>query len=154
MWDIADYRLPRGVPVRKVRFRSLLTLQDRPERPPGPGGGGGRSFRGAFTPPPPAIIIQCAADTRELDDLLLLRAEWPLCRHSSEMMRSEYTELGAPQRITRHFAQFMAVQGTTLRGSWLTETSEKCLILRGYPLRSSGAARIKVQNTLYLELGE
>jgi signal transduction histidine kinase len=69
-WDIADYRLPDGVPVRKVRFRSRISLQDWPERPPGPGGGGPRSFRPTFTPPPPAIIIQCAADTRELDAAL------------------------------------------------------------------------------------
>src|SRR5262249_12612179 len=107
-------------------------------------------------------LSQRGGEVLEADGVLLgFWCGWGCCWLSGhcvdtplKLMRSEYTELGAPQRITRHFAQFMAVQGTTLRGSWLTETSEKCLILRGYPLRSSGAARIKVQNTLYLELGE
>jgi len=59
-WVLDNYRLPNGVPVRRVRFRSLLTLQ---ELPPGP-------MRAAYRAPPAAIIVQCAADSRELDAAL------------------------------------------------------------------------------------
>jgi hypothetical protein len=70
------------------------------------------------------------------------------------MMMLEYTELRGSQRITGHFAQIKAAKGTTLSRPWLIEFCRKTLIFLGYPRRSSGAARIRAQNTLYLELGE
>jgi heavy metal sensor kinase len=64
-WSYNDYRLASGVPVRRVVFRSLLNLQDPPAPPPGKG-----PSRPTFRLPPPAIIVQCAADTRQLDAIL------------------------------------------------------------------------------------
>jgi heavy metal sensor kinase len=67
-WKYDHYGLADDVPVRRVRFRALLNLQDAPA--PGPGRG---LFNTGYRAPPPALIIQCAANFRELqaiqDDL-------------------------------------------------------------------------------------
>jgi signal transduction histidine kinase len=63
-WMLDDWRSPQGVPVRRVRFRSLITLDSRPT------GAKESAFRPSYWPSPASIIIQCAADLRELDAVL------------------------------------------------------------------------------------
>jgi signal transduction histidine kinase len=66
-WAFDDYRDPNGKSYRRVRFRSLITLDSRPAWTPPKGS----SWRPAvFVPELAAIIIQCAADERELDSHL------------------------------------------------------------------------------------
>jgi heavy metal sensor kinase len=64
-WKFDDFGLADGVPVRRVRFRTLLNLQDAPA--PGPGRG---AFRIGYRAPPQALIVQCAADLREVQAIL------------------------------------------------------------------------------------
>lgn len=63
-WGFDDYVQDDGVPVRRVRFRSLLTLQDNPGPPRGPGGVSPYQY------PAAALIIQCAANARDLEKSL------------------------------------------------------------------------------------
>ncbi|MGD9715258.1 MAG: sensor histidine kinase, partial [Thermomicrobiales bacterium] len=65
-WVLDDYHTGTGGRVRRVRFRSRITLQDSP-----PGNNGNHNWwRMQFRPQPAAIIIQCAANARELDMVL------------------------------------------------------------------------------------
>jgi heavy metal sensor kinase len=80
IWRPDNPVLGNGVPVHRVRLRSLITLQEtmgpglgsprsgtRPTTPGGSDGPPPTPPRPSYRVPPPAIIIQCAADARELD---------------------------------------------------------------------------------------
>jgi signal transduction histidine kinase len=64
-WVFDDYQGAAGRPIRRVRFRSLITLDSRPSGSTKENLGGGQSYL-----PPAALIIQCAADQSELDGIL------------------------------------------------------------------------------------
>jgi heavy metal sensor kinase len=70
-WGFDDYRLAGGQAIRRVRFRSLITLDSRPSNAPKDGG----AWRQVFFPQPAALIIQCGAAPGELDDVLADLAE-------------------------------------------------------------------------------
>lgn len=69
-WAFDDLPLA-DQPVRRVRFRTRITLDSRPVS----SGKEPWSWRTSYVPPPAAMIIQCAADHSELDRVLLELAE-------------------------------------------------------------------------------
>lgn len=71
-WEKDNCVLAGGVPVRRLRFRARMNMDLFPQpfgRPP-PRPGGDHRDRDPTGPAPAAIIIQCAANMRELDDVL------------------------------------------------------------------------------------
>jgi heavy metal sensor kinase len=60
-WEFDNCILPEGAPLRRVRFRAKMSLDMQATF---------QAFRPKFIPAPAALIIQCAADHRELDTTL------------------------------------------------------------------------------------
>jgi signal transduction histidine kinase len=64
-WVHDDVTLPDGTVARRVRFRSLIRLEESPAPAPA-----GAPPRPNYQVPRPAIIIQCAASLADLDETL------------------------------------------------------------------------------------
>ncbi|MFO0880628.1 MAG: HAMP domain-containing sensor histidine kinase [Gemmataceae bacterium] len=129
-WTFDDCILPDRGPVRRIRFRSLIALQEGGGPPPGP-----PSSRNFYQAPRPAIIIQCAASTSDLEASLE-----PYQRQRDEDHKRIRTE--TEETIARLQKWLLLITGLTLAATTLGSIGLVWLGLR--PLRRLGEAVSKL----------
>ena len=100
-WGFDDYRLAGGQAIRRVRFRSRITLDSQPTNAPK-----GGTWRQVFFPQPAALIIQCGAAPGELDDVLA-----DLAAQRDRELASLRAETDAS--LTQHRRRLLWISGLT-----------------------------------------
>ncbi len=134
-WEFDNCTLPGGAPLRRVRFRARMSL----DSPPFPS-------RPRFIPEPAALIIQCAADHRDVDKALAGYRE----QHDDEIEQLR-AETAAALRFQRNW--LLVIMGGTFAATILGCFGLVWLGLRPVRRLSDAVSKITPKN-FTLELGD